>query len=86
MSFEPGCHFGMFVSSIIVHDEVQVETGRSFSIYFFEEADELLMPMAWQTVADNCTVEHAEGYKSCRFAIALAIACHGATAALFQMF
>ncbi len=57
----PLLHFGMFVRSIIVHDQVQVETGRSFTVYFFEEADKLLMPMARQTVADNRTVEHAEG-------------------------
>ena len=63
ISFEPSLHAGMLVSSVIVHNQVQVEASRGLAVYFFEETDKLLMPMARQAVADNRTVEHAEGRK-----------------------
>src|SRR5574341_1643747 len=63
ISFEPSLHAGMLVGAVIVHDRVQVETGRSLGVYFLEEADKFLMPMARQAVADNRAVEHTEGSK-----------------------
>jgi len=63
MSLEPICYTGMLVSTVIVYDQMQVKPYRSLAVYFLEEADKLLMPMARHTIADNFTVDHVEGCK-----------------------
>ena len=44
MPFEPSPHRGVFVSCVIVEDEVNDFSGRNLGIDGVEEADELLMP------------------------------------------
>ena len=63
MPFEPGLHPWVFVSTIIVHDQMKFEPGRSFPVYSLEETDKLLMPMAWHAVADHLAIKRAEGCK-----------------------
>jgi hypothetical protein len=61
MAAQPGFHAGMFVSPIVVHDQMQIEAGRNLGVDCLEEPKKFLMPMAGHAVADDLAVEHAEG-------------------------
>ncbi len=74
----------MFVSAVIVHDQMQVEPGRGFTVDPVEETDKFLMPVAWHTVTDHLAVEHAERRKQGGRAVALVVVGHGPQAALLQ--
>ena len=63
MSLDPGFHAGMFRRAIIIHDQMEVEFGRSFSVDFLQESNELLMSMAQYAVSNHFAVEHGEGGK-----------------------
>jgi|GEM_PF-2765974 len=53
MPFYPSFYTRVFMRTIIIHDQEEVEFRRSFVIDFLKESDELLMPMAWYAVSDN---------------------------------
>ncbi len=53
----------MFVSAIIFHDQMQVDSGWSLDVYLVEKSGKFLMPMTRHTVADIFAVEHAKGRK-----------------------
>ncbi len=84
MPLEPGFHARMFMRSIIIHDQMEVEFGRGFVVDFLKESDELLMPMAWHAISDHLAVEHAEGGKEGGRSMAAVIMCHCSTAAFLQ--
>ena len=81
---KPGFDTGMFMCAIIIHDQMQVESGWRFAVYFLEETDKFLMPMAWHTIANHLTVEHAEGRKQGGCAVAFVIVRHCPAAALLD--
>jgi len=56
MPLDPGFHAWMFMRAIIIHDQMEVEFGRSFVIYSLKESQELLMPMAGHAVSDHLAV------------------------------
>ena len=60
---EPGLHARMLVGSIVVHDKMQIEFGRGFSVDLFEEADEFLMPMPRHAITDHSAIKHTESGK-----------------------
>ena len=82
MTLEPGFHFGMLVGG--VHDEVQLQFGRSFGVDLPEETQELLMPVARQTGTDDLAVECAQRREQCRRAVAFVVMGLCALAALTQ--
>ena len=45
MSFEPALHLGMFVRGVVIHDQMQVEIGRSLGVDLLEKLQPLLMAM-----------------------------------------
>lgn len=46
MPLEPGFYPRMFVRAVIIHDQMEVESRRSFGVDFLEKTDELLVSMA----------------------------------------
>ena len=84
MAFDPKFYLRMFMRTVVVHDEMKLESGRCFRLDFFEEPDELLMSMAWHTIADDFAVEHTESGEQGGRAVALIIVRHGSAAAFFQ--
>ena len=84
MATDPRFHPRMFVCAIIVHDQMEIEAVWRFGVDFLQEPNELLVPVARHAVADHFAVEHAQGRKQCRGAIAFVIVRHGSATALFQ--
>ena len=84
VSTEPGCHSRMFVSSIIVHDQMEIEVARCLDVDFLEKSNELLVPMTRHAVANDLAVEHTQGSKERRGTIAFVIVSHGPATALLQ--
>ncbi|MBA7592639.1 hypothetical protein ES708_34830 [subsurface metagenome] len=56
MPFEPGLHSRMFVGTVIVYNQMKIQSEGGFSIYLLEETDKLLVSMTRHAVADNFAV------------------------------
>jgi len=84
MTPNPGFDSPMFVGPVIVHDQMQIESGRRFAINLLEETDELLMPVTRHTVADDFAIEHAQGGEQGGRAVALVIVRHRSAAPLLD--
>ena len=59
MTRQPGQHFGMFVSGIVVEHGVDQLAGRDLALDGVEKADEFEMAVALHAAADHGAVEHA---------------------------
>ena len=85
MPFEPSADLWMLMRRIIVHNEVQLPVGWSFSVDLIEKTDELLMPMAACALTDDLAVHHVKRGKQRRRAVALVVMRHRpASAALHR--
>ena len=84
MPLEPGFHPRMFVRAVIIHDQMEIESRRSFAVDFLEETDELLVSMARHTVADHLAIEHTESSKQSRRSMANVIVRHRPAPALLH--
>lgn len=74
MSAQPFDHLGMLVGSVIVEDGVNRLASRDLALDGVEEADELLMPVALHTAADDIALQDIEGGEQGGRAVALASA------------
>ncbi|TKS58407.1 MAG: hypothetical protein EWM73_03544 [Nitrospira sp.] len=84
MSLQPACHAGVFVRSIVVHDQMHIKPGQRVGIDLLEEPNELLVPMPRHAVANDRAIEHAQGREQRGGAVALVVVRHGSAAALLQ--
>ena len=84
ISFQPGFDTRMLVGRVVVGDDVQIQSRRSLDIDLFEEANELLVPMARHAFADHLAIQHAQGREQGRRAVALVVMRHRAAAPLFD--
>jgi len=73
MAFHPGVDPRMFVRPIIVDDQVQGQGARRLGVDALEEPDKLLMPVTRHAIPDDFAIEHAQGRKEGRGAIALVV-------------
>jgi hypothetical protein len=69
---EPFECFGMLVGRIVIDDGMDSLSLGDPGLDGVEEADELLMPMAWHTAADHLAIEDIERGEQGRGAVALA--------------
>src|SRR5882762_1716137 len=60
---EPRADSGVFVSSIVVNDQVHIEVGRNLRVDVAQKAQELLVPMPWLALSDNAAIGHIERRK-----------------------
>ncbi len=74
----------MFVGPIIIHDQMQIESGRRFAVNFLEETDELLMPVTRHTVADDFAIKHAHRGEQSRRPVTLVIVRQRSAAPLLE--
>ena len=73
MARQPLPDLGMLVRGIVVEDHVNDFASRHFGFDGVEKADELLMPMALHTAADDRAIEDIESGEQSRRAVALVI-------------
>ena len=76
----PFQHLGMLVRGVVVEDGVDGEFGRRSGIDNVEEADELLMAMAFHALADDLAFEDVESGEQGRGAVPFVVVgdCAGA--------
>jgi len=66
----------MFVGTVIVYNQMKIQSEQGFSMYLLEETDKLLVSMIRHTVADNFVVPYTECRKQGGRAVAFVIASH----------
>ena len=78
MAVEPPANFRVLVGGVVVEDRVNLLSLRDGGLDGVEEADELLMAMAWHVAADDRAVEHVERGEQRGGAVAHVVVGHGA--------
>ena len=58
---QPGADVGVFVSAVVVDDQVQVELCGELTVEGAQELRELLVAVARQALADDAAVQGVEG-------------------------
>src|SRR5437588_5086730 len=70
---EPRADSGVFVSGIVVNDQVHIEVGRNLRVDVAQKAQELLVPMAWLALSDNAAIGHIERRKQSGGAVPIVV-------------
>ena len=73
MAGQPSSDLVLFMSRVIVEDNMDVLAGRHLALDAVEEADEFLMAMAGHVLADHGAVQHVERGEQRRGAVALVV-------------
>ena len=84
MSPQPLLDLGVFVGSIIVEDQMQIQPGRKFSVQVSEEPQKLLMAVSLHTVADDSAFQQVQRCKQGGCSVALIIMRQSSTAAFLH--
>src|SRR6516164_7512963 len=79
VAFEPGPHIGMFVSPVVVQDQVQRDFTWKLLIQSAQEAQELLMPMSLITLANHLPPEGFQSGKQGSGAVTFIVVRHRST-------
>ena len=77
VAIEPGANVRVFVSCMVVENDVDNLAGRNFRLYGVQKSNEFLMTMTLHVTADHRAVENIEGGEQRRGAVPLVIVCHG---------
>ena len=75
MTLQPGSDTRMFMGSIVVDDQMQLQSGGHFGINAFEKPNEFLMSVPRHAVSDNSAIEHTEGGEERGSTVALIVVC-----------
>ena len=60
MRGEPSLDVGVFVGSVVVDDEVEIQAGGKLPVEPPEEAQKLLMAVPWHALAHDGSFQHIE--------------------------
>jgi hypothetical protein len=69
VAIEPGANVGVFVSCIVVENDVDDLAERNLSLDGIQKSNEFLMTMTLHVAADDRAVEDVEGGEQCRGAV-----------------
>jgi hypothetical protein len=81
VAIKPGTNVGMFVSCIVVKNDVDNLADRNLRLDGVQKSNEFLMTMTLHVAADDRAVEDGEQRRG---AVPLVIVCHGSEPALLQ--
>ena len=84
MPSHPGLNSRVFVGSVVVHNQMEIQFRRSFEIDRFEKSDEFLVAMPRHAVSDDSAIKRDEGSEQRRGAVPYVIVGHSAAPALLQ--
>src|SRR5579872_5010670 len=83
MTLQPALNGRMFMSGIVVHDQMELFVCRCGIVYQSEETTPFLMPVTLLAQADDFSVKRIESCEQSRGAIALVIVRHGSSTTAF---
>ena len=75
VTLQPGSDTRMFMGSIVVDDQMQLQAGGHFGINAFQKPNEFLMSVTGHAIADNSAVEHTESREECGGTVTLIVVC-----------
>ncbi len=75
MTFQPGSNAGMFMGSIVVNDQMELQAARDFGINTLQKPNEFLMSVTGHAIADDSAIEHTESGKERGRTVALIVVC-----------
>jgi hypothetical protein len=75
VTLQPGSDTRMFMGSIVVDDQMQLQSGGHFGINAFEKPNEFLVSVPRHAVSDNSAIEHTEGGEERGSTVALIVVC-----------
>ena len=84
MTFKPGDDLGMFVSSVVVADDVNIKFSGHLSVDLAQEGQPLLMPMTRGGMSKDFAREIVEGGKQSDRSVTVVIVSLGANMTLTQ--
>jgi len=84
MTPQPRFHFRMFMSGIIIHDHMKIQSRRSFGIDLLEKTNKFLVPVPRHAIADHFSIQHAEGSEQRRRSVTNVIMRHSSAAAFLH--
>ena len=84
MFFEPTLNWWALMSSVVVHDQMNIQLGCGLRIYDPEEFDEFSASMPRQTFANHRAIQHIQSGKQGRCPISFVIVSHGCASSLFH--
>src|SRR5579863_10780580 len=70
---QPFLHLGMFMGSVVVQNHVDVQRRIDPLVDAIQEAQKLLMTMAWLALGDDRSLEHIESSKQGSGSMALIV-------------
>jgi hypothetical protein len=70
---QPRADVGVFVSGVVVNDQVHIEVGRNLCVDVAQKAQKLLVPMARLALGDDAAVGHVERRKQGRGAVPIVV-------------
>ena len=73
MPAKPSADLGMFVSGVVVHDQMDIEIAGDIGLDLVEEAPELCGPMAREALANNVPGSDVEGGEQRGHAVTLVV-------------
>ena len=71
--FQPPFDFRRLVGGVVIDNQVDIQAGKGLAVDPVQEANELLAPVALQTLPDDRAVEHVERREQGRRTVALVI-------------
>src|SRR5258706_10014642 len=84
MLLHPSPHGWMFVSCVVVQDDMNVLVFRSLVVDEPQEFEPFLMTMPWHAGSDDLPVENVERCKQCSGSVALVVVRHCASAPFLE--
>ena len=75
VTLQPGLDTRVFMGSIVVDDQMQLQVGGYFDINAFQEPNKFLMSVPGHAIADNSAIEHTKGSKERSSPVALIVVC-----------
>src|SRR5712671_1306924 len=84
MLLQPSLHVRLCMRSIVVHDQMKLQSRGKFPIQAAQESQPLLMAMPGVAFTDDLAVEDVERCKQRRGAVAFVVVCHRTAASFLQ--
>ena len=84
MALQPGPDVGMFVSAVIVHDQMEWNLSWKLPVQASEKAEELLVAVPFMALSDHTSAENLQSGEQRGSPVAFVVVSHGSATALLD--